>query len=895
MYRHSSHIPIFSFDRGIEESSSLSGLKGAGLTRMTALKLPVPPGFIITTEVCEKFFDAGMRLPDGLMMEIKNAMRELELKVGLRYGDRYNPLLVSVRSDSSISMPGVMATILNVGLNDGSVAGLAQQKKSESFAWDCYRIFIQALTQCVLGIDERVLLKICAAESDHSVGALQNIVHSLKKVWKERTGNDFPEDPYKQLQLSISSVLKSWSSRKAIDYRKFSHIPPKSSNGTAVIIMKMVFGNLGRTSMTGIAFTRNPESGEKKLYGEYLVNAQGQELVSGRSIPNQIENLARQFPKIETRLKEITQILEAQFKQPQQIEFTVEDNNMYLLQTRPAEMGANANVKISVDMCHEGLIDRTCALSRIDPAALEQIFYPSVEHETGKKPVALGIGASPGTACGIAVFDLARAKEISGRGEQVILIRDEVRPEDASAFSYMAGLITLRGGKTSHAIVVARGMGKPCVVGCSQIFKGLEGQSHSFRSQYVVSEGQKIAIDGSTGKVYLGEIKSISSKIIREVKELLEWAGTETDIEVRGNADTADDAALARSYGAEGIGLCRTETMFNELEMGNIFKKMILTEDINERKSMLLELSNRQQPLFRNILRQMQDRPVTFRLLDAPLHEFLPREEDLLAEIQHSISRSEGGDSSSRKKKHVLRRVRELKESNPMLGHRGVRVGISYPDIYESQINAVCEAAADLKQNGIVVRPQIMVPQVSMIQELIIIRGIFEKVKKAVELKYKLGLNIEFGSMIEVVRSCLIADEISSCVDFISFGTNDLTQAAFSFSREDSESKFLAAYIDQKIISINPFQTLDEEGVGKLMKIAIAQTRQANKKVKIGICGEHGGDPLSINFFVKIGLDYISTSPRRIPIAILSAAQSSIETRLDSASYSKLYTQSGSS
>ena len=874
-------MPIYSFRDGLEESSRLLGLKGAGLVRMTAMGLPVPPGFIITTEVCEKFFDAGMLLPDGLMSEVKSAIRNLELQVGLFFGDPIKPLLVSVRSGSSISMPGIMATILNVGLNDDTVAGLASQKKSDSFAWDCYRRFVQMLTQTVLGIDESVLLKICGEVETQEIKGLKKIVHSLKEVWKIKTGKAFPEDPYKQLELSISSVLKSWSSRQARDYRKFSGISSDSANGTAVVIMKMVFGNLGDTSMTGIAFTRSPESGQKKLYGEYLINAQGEDLFSGSSKPSQIEAMALDFPTVETKLTDVANTLEEQLKEPQQIEFTVEEDHLYLLQTRPAEMSAFANVKTSVDLCHEGLIDKTTALSRIDATALEQMIYPSVDLEMHTKPIALGIGASPGSASGIAVFDLLRAKELGGKGEQVILVRDEVRPEDAYVFIYSAGLLTLRGGKTSHAIVVARGMGKPCVVGCSQIFRGLEGQNHSFKSQYVISEGQKITIDGTTGKVYIGEIRSTSSKITKELAELLQWAHAEKKIEIRGNADTPDDAALARGYGAEGIGLCRTESIFSEQDIANTFKRMILTDDPNQRKLMLLELNIHQKIIVRNILKQTRNLPVAFRLLDAPLHEFLPREEDLMSEIEDDVSILDPKNESQDKEK-VLRRVRELKESNPMLGHRGVRIGISYPELYESQINAICEAAAELKLNGITVFPQILVPQVSMIEELKTIKGVFENVKRSVESKYKFGLKIEFGCMIEVVRSCLIADKISTCVDFISFGTNDLTQAAFSFSREDAESKFLTAYMEQKIIAFNPFQTIDEEGVGSLMRIATARAKQTNKKIKIGICGEHGGDPDSIKFFSDLGLDYVSTSPRRIPIAILSAAQSRIRLKLAS-------------
>jgi pyruvate,orthophosphate dikinase len=873
-------MPIYSFRDGLKESYMLLGLKGAGLARMTAMNLPVPQGFIITTEICEKFFDAGMLLPDGLMSEVKRAIRNLELQVGLLFGDRIKPLLVSVRSGSSISMPGIMTTILNVGLNDDTVDGLASQKKSDSFAWDCYRRFVQMLTQSVLDIDENVVSRICGEVKAQDVEGFKKVVRSLKEVWKIKTGKTFPEDPYRQLELSISTVLKSWSSRQAIDYRKYRDIPFERANGTAVVIMRMVFGNLGDNSMTGIAFTRSPETGDKKLYGEYLINAQGEDLFSGCSKPSQIEEMASNFPTIDTKLRDVTKILEEQLKTPQQIEFTVEENDLYLLQTRPAEMSAFANVKASVDLCHEGLIDKTTALSRIDATALEQMIYPSIDLEVDAKPIALGIGASPGSASGIAVFDLLKAKEMGSKGEQIILVRDEVRPEDAYVFIHSAGLLTLRGGKTSHAIVVARGMGKPCVVGCSQIFKGLEGQNHSFKSQYVINEGQNITIDGTTGKVYLGEIRSTSSKISKELTELLQWAHTEKKIEIRANADTPDDASLARHHGAEGVGLCRTENMFNEQNIANSFKRMILTDDPNQRKMMLLELNIHQKIIIRNILMQTKNLPVAFRLLDAPLHEFLPREEDIMSDIDETSSPD--AKYSSQNKERMLLRVRELKESNPMLGHRGVRIGISYPELYEAQINAICEASAELKLNGITVFPQILVPQVSMIEELKAIKSVFENVKRAIESKYKFGLRIEFGCMIEAVRSCLIADKISACVDFISFGTNDLTQATFSFSREDAESKFLTAYMEQKIITFNPFQTIDKEGVGTLMRFATERAKRTNKKIKIGICGEHGGDPNSIKFFSDLGLDYVSTSPRRIPIAILSAAQSSIKSKLDS-------------
>jgi len=869
--------PIYFFDETDGITKMLLGGKGAGLAEMTRLGLPVPPGFIITTEICEKFYEAGRRLPDGLMDEVRKSIRRLEGLTGKRFGERENPLLVSVRSGSPVSMPGMMDTILNLGLNDETVQGLANQSGNPEFAWDTYWRFMQMLGKIILGIDARKFNGIAAGKDLSNLEVLKTIVMSSKFLCEE-TGKKFPADPYKQLELAIDAVFRSWMGKRAVEYRKQYNITQDMAGGTAVTIVAMVFGNMGSDSCTGVVFTRDPETGEKRLYGDYLVNAQGEDVVSGKTTPNHIDTLVSKMPVVYRHLLEVTQKLENHFKEPQDVEFTVEKGRLYILQTRAAKMNAVAAVKTSVDLYREGLISKIAALERINPEALEQLLYRRIDPHFKQKPIATGVGASPGAASGITVFDIATAEALGKKGEKVILVREDTKPDDVPAFFQSVGILTSRGGKTSHAAVVARGMGKPCIVGCSQIEINADGKSFSVNGKKMVAAGQKITIDGSTGRVYVGEVPTFEPEISLEFKELLQWSSEMKGIKIRANADTVESAALAHRYGAEGIGLCRTERMFNHHDRIVQFVNMIMAEDEDERRKALAELEPLQRSDFKAILKEMKGLPVTIRLLDPPLHEFLPKEEDLMQKI-FELKSGGGGSKTSEiaRIEKILHRVHELSEINPMLGHRGVRLGISFPEIYETQIRSICEAAADLSGEGIAVEPQIMVPQVGLAEELAAVRQIFESVKREVEHRHKVKLKIKFGSMIEVVRACLVADEIAHLVDFISFGTNDLTQATFSFSREDAEGKFLPFYLEKGIVTVNPFQSIDTKGVGRLMKVALDMSRGVKRDLEIGICGEHGGDPKSIEFCSNIGLDYVSASSHRIPIAILAAAQSAIK------------------
>ncbi|MDQ4050376.1 MAG: pyruvate, phosphate dikinase [Thermoproteota archaeon] len=867
--------PLYFFDEANGGNKMLLGGKGAGLAEMTRLGLPVPPGFIITTEICEKYYEAGKRLPDGLMDEVRKFIRRLESLTGKRFGDRENPLLISVRSGAPVSMPGMMDTLLNLGLNDETVEGLAKQSGKPQFAWDTYWRFMQMFGKIVLGVDARKFESIAAGKDLSNPQELKTIVNSAESLCEE-AGKIFPSDPYKQLELAIDAVFRSWMGKRAIEYRKQYNITPDMARGTAVTVVSMVFGNMGSDSCTGVVFTRNPETGEKRLYGDYLVNAQGEDVVSGKATPNHIDMLVSEMPDVYKKLLEVTQKLENHFKEPQDIEFTVERGRLFILQTRAAKMNAVAAIKTSVDLYHEGLISKTAALERINPEALEQLLYRRIDPHAKQKPIATGVGASPGAASGITVFDIESAEALGKKGEKVILVREDTKPDDVPAFFQSAGILTSRGGKTSHAAVVARGMGKPCVVGCSQIEIDSDGKSFSINGRKIVTGGQKITIDGSTGRIFIGEVPTVEPEISSEFKELLQWSSEMKGIKIRANADTVESAALAHRYGAEGIGLCRTERMFNHHDRIVQFVNMIMAEDEDQRRQALAELAPLQRSDFKAILKEMKGFPVTIRLLDPPMHEFLPKEEDLMQKIFELKS---GGSKTSEivHIEKILHRVHELSEINPMLGHRGVRMGISFPEIYETQIRSICEAAADLTKDNIPVEPQIMVPQVGLVEELAVVRQIFESVKREVEHRHKVKLKIKFGSMIEVVRACLVADEIAHLVDFISFGTNDLTQATFSFSREDAEGKFLPFYLEKRIVTVNPFQSIDAKGVGRLMKTAIDMSRGVKRDIEIGICGEHGGDPRSIEFCSDIGLDYVSASSHRIPIAILAAAQSAIK------------------
>jgi pyruvate, orthophosphate dikinase len=867
--------PIYFFEEADGRNKMLLGGKGAGLAEMTRLGLPVPPGFIVTTEICEKFYEAGRRLPDGLMDEVRRSIKHLESATCKKFGDPENPLLVSVRSGAPVSMPGMMDTILNLGLNDETVEGLSRQSNDQRFAWDAYRRFIQMFGKIVLGVDDRKFDSILAGKDLSSPKVVKDIAASFKSLCED-TNKKFPADPYKQLELAIDAVFRSWTGKRAVEYRRQYSITPDMAGGTAVTMVAMVFGNMGADSCTGVVFTRDPETGEKRLYGDYLVNAQGEDVVSGKTTPNHIDSLVGEMPDVYRQLLEVCEKLENHFKEPQDVEFTVEKGLLYILQTRAARMNAVAAVKTSIDLYHEGLISKTAALERIDPEGLEQILYRRIDAHAKQKAIATGVGASPGAASGIAVFDVARAEALGKKGEKVILIREDTKPDDVPAFFQSVGILTSRGGKTSHAAVVARGMGKPCIVGCSQIEIDADGGSFNVSGKKAVSEGQKITIDGSTGRVYSGEVPTVEPEISSEFKELLQWSSEMKGIKIRANADTVESATLARKYGAEGIGLCRTERMFNQHDRIMQFVNMIMAENEDERRGALGELEPLQRSDFKAILKEMKGLPVTIRLLDPPLHEFLPKEEDLMQKI-FELKSASGKASEIARVDKILRRVHELSEINPMLGHRGVRMGISFPEIYETQIRSICEAAAELTKEGVAVEPQIMVPQVGLVEELATVRQIFESVKREVEHRHRIKLRIKFGSMIEVVRACLVADDITHLVDFISFGTNDLTQATFSFSREDAEGKFLPFYLEKGIVNVNPFQSIDTKGVGRLMKMAVDMARRVKKDIEIGICGEHGGDPRSIEFCSTAGLDYVSASSHRIPIAILAAAQSAIK------------------
>lgn len=872
---------IVFFDEGNGKDKKLLGGKGAGLCEMTSLGLPVPPGFVITTEVCNKYYENGKRLPDGLVDQIRTAMQKLEQITGKGFGDKSNPLLVSVRSGAPISMPGMMDTILNLGLNDDTVEGLAKSSNNPRFAWDAYRRFVQMFGKIVLGVEDEVFSKLLEdtkkkkkvnLDSELDEASLKELTRKFIQACEKHTDQQFPHDPYEQLERAVDAVFRSWMGQRAVEYRKYYKITPDIAHGTAVNVVTMVFGNMGNDSATGVVFTRSPETGEKKLYGEFLINAQGEDVVAGVRTPKPIDDLQTIMPNAYNQLLQTCNNLEKHYKEPQDVEFTVEHDKLYLLQTRAAKMNAVATVKSSVDMAKEGLITKEEAITRVDPDQLEQLLHKRVDPKVKAKAIAKGIAASPGAASGKVVFDVKKAEEMGKKGDSIILVREETKPDDVPAFFASNGILTSRGGRTSHAAVVARGMGKPCIVGCSEILINYKANKFT-ANKTVVKANDIITIDGVTGNVYMGKVPTIEPEITPEFRELLVWAEEIKRLGIRANADTPESAALAREFGAKGIGLCRTERMFNAKDRMPLFVKMIMTRTEKERTKALDDLKTLQKSDFKTILKAMEGYPVTIRLLDPPLHEFLPRIEDLLREIYESGKRS----LSRKRKEKILERARELAEINPMMGHRGVRIGITFPEIYEMQIRAICEATAELTKKNIDAQPQIMIPQVGSAEELMAVKRIYDRVKGEVEEKHKLKLNIKFGTMIEVVRACLTADALARVAEFFSFGTNDLTQAVFSFSREDVEGKFLPFYMENGIIADNPFQTLDLNGVGKIMKTAVDLGKKIRDDLEIGICGEHGGDPRSIEFCDSINLDYVSASPHRIPIAIIAAAKAAIK------------------
>ena len=819
---------IYFYDQGDGKNKKLLGGKGAGLCEMTRLKLPVPSGFVITTEVCNKYYENNKKLPKSLIPEIKKNIAKIEKKTGKKWNSKSNPLLVSVRSGAAISMPGMMDTILNLGLNEETVEGYAQQTKNPRFSWDSYRRFIQLFGKVVFGVnDEKFNHVLDSAKNKQgvtddgklSVESLKKIVTEYKKICEDYTKRKFPDTPDEQLVLAIEAVFKSWMGERAVVYREKNGITKDIANGTAVNIVTMVFGNMGDDSATGVVFTRNGNNGKREIEGEYLTNAQGEDVVAGARTGKNVDLLKKEMPKSHKELINACAKLEKHFREPQDIEFTIEQGKFYLLQTRTAKMSAGALVKTSVDMVKEKLINKNRALTRIPAQQLEALLHRTMDESKIKehKQLAKGIAASPGAASGIAIFDVKKAIELGEAGKKVILIRKETKPEDVPAFFSAEGILTSLGGKSSHAAIVSRGMGKPCIVGCAELKIDYDHKTCAANG-ITIKEKDMISIDGSAGTVFIGEVPTVKPKVTKDFQTILSWAQKAKQLGVRANADTPDAAKLARQYGAQGIGLCRTERMFNETDRIGLFVEMIMAQSLDERKQVLKKLQELQKSDFIEILKAMEGYKVTIRLLDPPLHEFLPNPEELMDKIYKE-------NDNSDKTKRVLDRARELAEVNPMMGHRGVRVGITYPEIYRMQITAVFEAAAELAKSKVNAKPQIMIPQIGSLAELNYIKSIYDEVKKQMQQKYKMKFKINFGTMLEVVRACLTSDELVSTAEFFSFGTNDLTQAVFSFSREDVEGKFLPEYMEKELLEISPFQSIDVNGVGHLMKIGLQQGR----------------------------------------------------------------------
>ena len=872
---------VYSFEEANSKNRMLLGGKGVGLSEMTRLKLSVPPGFTITTQVCNQYYENGRKLPKNVIPEIMRNITKIEKKTGKKWNSANNPLLVSVRSGAAISMPGMMDTILNLGLNDQTVLGLAKKTNNPRFTWDSYRRFIQLFGKVVFGVSDEKFDKVLDAakkkqsvtnDSQLDVDSLKRVVTEYKKICENHTRRKFPSNPNEQLQLAVEAVFKSWMGERAIIYREKNNITRDIADGTAVNVVTMVFGNMGNNSATGVVFTRNGHNGKKEIEGEYLLNAQGEDVVAGVRTGNDISQLKTDMPKSYKELTNACHKLEKHFREVQDIEFTIEQGKFYLLQTRTAKMSAGALVKTSVEMVKENLINKDRALTRIPAQQLEALLHKTIDQNKvkGFERFAKGIAASPGAASGVAVFNVKRAIMMGENNKKVILLRRETKPEDVPAFFSSEGILTSQGGKSSHAAIVSRGMGKPCIVGCSDLKIDYDNNK-CVANGITVLEGEPITINGSTGEVYIGNLPTVEPQVTKDFQTILSWAQSKKKLGVRANADTPDAAKLARKFGAQGIGLCRTERMFNATDRIGLFIDMIMAANVKQRKEVLKKLGQLQKSDFIQILKAMEGYKVTIRLLDPPLHEFLPNPEDLMDKIYKNKNSEDLTET-----KKVLERAKELSEINPMMGHRGVRIGITYPEIYRMQITAVFEATVDLVKKNVNAKPQIMIPQVGSIAELNHINDIYREVKSEIQKKYKMKINVNFGTMLEVVRACLTANEIAKTAEFFSFGTNDLTQAVFSFSREDVEGKFLPEYIEKELLETSPFQSIDVNGVGNLMKIGIKQGRAIKKDLEIGICGEHGGDPNSIKFCHSAGISYVSASPHRIPIAIIAAAQATI-------------------
>ncbi len=862
---------VYFFGERGKESKYLLGGKGANLGEMTRMGLPVPPGFTISTKVCMDFIRTK-RYPKRLEGEINSNLDRLEGKMGRKFGDGKNPLLLSVRSGAPVSMPGMMDTILNLGLNDKTIKGIEKQSKDSRFAWDSYRRFIQMFGNVVLGVEHAKFEKILdrykrgRKDTDLKTEELKRIANDYKKMVKKETGKEFPDNPKKQLKMSIDAVFRSWNNKRARIYRKIHGIP--DDVGTAVNVQAMVFGNLGWDSGTGVGFTRNPATGEKKPYGEYLLNAQGEDVVAGIRTPKPIAELKKDLPDVHKELMRVYRLLDRHYKDMQDFEFTIEKERLFVLQTRTGKRTAQAAVRIAVDLVRGRLLTKKEAIMRVDPKQLDHLLHKQLDtrEKERTKVIAKGLPASPGAAVGIACFSAEIAEELADKGKRVILVRSETSPEDIGGMSVSKGILTARGGMTSHAAVVARGMGKCCVAGCNDI--AINEKKRMFRvSGVTVKEGEWITLDGGAGEVMLGKVPVVDPELKGEFKTLMKWVDEIRKLGVRTNADTPKDAKRARSFGAEGIGLARTEHMFFEGDRIDAVRKMILAEDERGRRKALRKLLPMQMNDFVKIFREMNGLPVTIRLLDPPLHEFLPKEDNEIKELAKDMR-----ISFEELKEHV----EFLSEFNPMLGFRGCRLGIVYPEISEMQVEAIIKAAIEVNRSGGRALPEIEIPVLGSIEEAKVMKETITRVAKGLIKKSGVKVKYKVGTMIELPRACVVAGELTKVLDFFSFGTNDLTQTVYGFSRDDA-GKFIPKYIEKGVLKEDPFQILDREGVGSLMKICVKSIRKANPRMEIGICGEHGGDPDSVEFCHMIGLDYVSCSPFRVPVARLAAAQANIK------------------
>lgn len=868
---HASGKYVYSFDEGDGSQRNLLGGKGANLAEMTKLGIPVPPGFTVTTETCNAFLANDKKFPDGTLDQVHEQMKKLEEKIGKKFGDLSDPLLVSVRSGARISMPGMMDTVLNLGLNDQTVQGLAKTTENERFAYDSYRRFIQMFSNVVLGLEGKLFEKAIEEikkstnkkqDTELTASDWKTVIEKFKKIVEDQTGSSFPQEPEKQLERAIRAVFESWLNPRAITYRKINHIP--SDYGTAVNVQAMVFGNKGETSGTGVAFSRNPSTGEKVLFGEFLMNAQGEDVVAGIRTPQDIAELKKVMPEVYEEFKDITQKLENHFRDMQDLEFTIEQGKLFLLQTRNGKRSAAADLKTAIDMVQEGLISKKEAVLRVNPDSLDKLLHPQVAPGIEKNVIAKGLPASPGAAVGKVVFTADQAEMLAKKGEKVILVRHETSPEDIHGMHASEGIVTSCGGMTSHAAVVARGMGTPCVAGASSISIDEEAKVAKVGGT-TIKEGDFLTLDGASGEVILGECETRKPDLSGNFKKILDWADELCPtFKVRTNADTPTDSAKAREFGAVGIGLCRTEHMFFDEERIAAVREMILSQTLEQREKALAKLLPFQKQDFIGIFKAMDGYPVTVRLLDPPLHEFLPNKDSEIKELAKEL-----GLDAEEVKAHVV----SLQECNPMLGHRGCRLMITYPEVARMQARAIMEAACECHKEGVNAIPEIMVPLIGAVSELAFLRKEIEGVIQKVFEEYDMDIPVKIGTMIEIPRACLVAEQIAEHADFFSFGTNDLTQMTFGYSRDDA-GKFLPHYVGEGFLPHDPFQVFDQEGIGQLVALGVEKARSIKPDIKIGICGEHGGEPSSIDFCFHQDFNYVSCSPFRVPVARIAAAQS---------------------